>query len=339
MTAMILALWPNGAALVKRAGRVMDVILHLGAHRTGSTTFQSYMRRSHSELSSSKVGYWGPQRTRQGLFAGIVPSPSVTFPDKGQARAVGRVQMQMARTAQSGVWKLLVSDENMIGTVRHNLRKRVLYPGIGERMAHFAQAFDGRLKRVVLNIRSHDLFWASSIAYGVARGHRVLSPKGIENIANAKRTWRDVITDLACAVPDTEIRVLPFERYQGNPAQMLAKCLDEAAPINTGDEWLNRAPNLSALRTILAERGDIEGLCALGSQERAQRWIPFDQTQNAQLREAYADDMHWLISGADGLAILTEDTDHSRTGNIPQFGPFERGQRHDKQERHVAGHR
>ena len=63
----------------------------------------------------------------------------------------------MARTAQSGVRKLLVSDENMIGTVRHNLRKRALYPAIGERMAYFAQAFDGRLKRVVLNIRSHEI--------------------------------------------------------------------------------------------------------------------------------------------------------------------------------------
>ena len=89
MTAMILALWPNGAALVKRAGRVMDVILHLGAHRTGSTTFQSYMRRSHSELSSSKVGYWGPQRTRQGLFAGIVPSPSGRFPTRDRRGLLG----------------------------------------------------------------------------------------------------------------------------------------------------------------------------------------------------------------------------------------------------------
>ena len=69
------------------------------------------------------------------------------------------------------------------------------------------------------------------------------------------------------------------------------------------------------------------------------RWVPFAQTQNAQLREAYADDMHWLISGAEGLEILTKDTDHYGTGNIRQFGPFDGGQRHDKQKRHVAGHR
>jgi hypothetical protein len=339
MTDIILASWPNGKAFIKRAGRVMDVILHLGAHRTGSTPFQTYVRRSHSELSSSKLGYWGPQRTRQGPFVGIVPSPSVTFPEKGLARAVGRVRLQMARTAQSGVRKFLVSDESMTETVRHNLRKRALYSAIGERMAHFAQAFDGRLNRVIFNIRSHCLFWASSIVCGVVRGHRVLPPKSIENIANAKLTWRDVIADSPCAVPDTEIRVLHFERYQGTPDQMLAKCLDKVAPINTGDEWLNQAPNLFALRTIPAECGEIERLCAVKSQERAQCWVPFDQTQNAQLREAYADDMHRLISGADGLEILTKDTDHSGTGNIPQFGPFDGGQRHDKQKRHVAGHR
>ena len=67
--------------------------------------------------------------------------------------------------------------------------------------------------------------------------------------------------------------------------------------------------------------------------------MPFDQKQSAQLREAYADDMHWPYSGADELATLKKDTDQPRMGNIPEFGPFERGQRHDKQERHVAGHR
>jgi len=339
MTAVILASWPNGAAFWNRAGRFMDVILHLGSHRAGSTTFQSYMRRSHSELSNRQIGYWGPQRTRQGLFVGVVPSSSMRDVPKMQARAVGRVQMQMGSVAQSDVRKLLISYENMIGSVRHNLRKRALYPAIGQRMAQYAQAFEGHLKRVLLNVRAHDLYWASSIAYGIGRGHCVLPAKALDEVVHASRTWRDVITDLAFALPDTEIRVVPFERYQGRPDQMLKGCIDEVGPSNKGEEWLNRAPTLTALRAILSERGDIAGLCTLGSQKNTRRWIPFDQTQNAQLREACADEMHWLISGADGLAILTEDTDHSGTGNIPQLGPFERGQRHDKQERHVAGHR
>ena len=339
MTAVILASRSNGATFWNRAGRFMDVILHRGSNRTGSTTFQSYMRRSHSEFSNRQIGYWGPQRTRQGLFAGIVPSSSMQHVLNMQARAVGPVQMQMGSAAQSGVRKFLVSEENMIGSVRHNLRKRALYPAIGQQMTQYAQAFEGHLKRVVLNIRAHDLYWVSSITYGIWRGHCVLPAKALDEVACASHTWRDVITDLACALPDTEIRVVPFERYQGRPDQMLKGCIDEVGPSSTGEEWLNRAPTLTALQAILSERGDIADLCALGSQKSTQRWMPFDQKQSAQLREAYADDMHWPYSGADELATLKKDTDQPRMGNIPQFGPFERGQRHDKQERHVAGHR
>lgn len=330
----ILASWPNGAAPSQRAGRIMDVILHLGSHRTGSTTFQSYMRRSSLELAQNGVGYWGPLRTRQGLFSGIMPSPRLNTGRDAQRRAEGRVQIQLARTDHTGMRKLLVSDENMIGSVRENLRCRALYPAIGERMARYARAFEGHVSRIVLNIRAQDLYWASAVSYGVSRGHCMLPPEAIAKVAASRRTWRDVITDLSCAMPGIEIKVLPFERFQGRPDAMLAACSGEATPANTNSEWLNRAPDAQELRRILAQRGDIASLRVLG----AGRWLPFDETQRATLREAYADDMHWLISGADGLATLTEDTDHIGTGNIPHFGPLTRGRGHDTQERYVAQH-
>ena len=49
----------------------MDVILHLGAHRTGSTSFQEYMTR----VQSGDVAYWGPKITRGGLLDGVHGSP------------------------------------------------------------------------------------------------------------------------------------------------------------------------------------------------------------------------------------------------------------------------
>jgi hypothetical protein len=321
----------------------MDVILHLGAHRTGSTTFQSYMRRSSDELSQQGVGYWGPLRTRKGLFAGLIPTQGVGGSEQAQMRAEGRVKLHLGRSAQNGVRKLVVSDENMIGSVRQNLRSQTLYPAIGERMARFARAFEGRLSRVALSIRAQDLFWSSCLAYGVERGHPMMGPDSCASFAASKRSWRDVITDLACALPDTQIQVLPFERYQGQPDVLLEALTQEPAPTNKLQEWLNRAPRVKELREILDERGEIAGLQQLCGHADATRWLPFDAEQCAQMREAYADDLHWLISGADGLAKLTEQTKtdewtHTRTGNIPRFGSPNKGQGYDKQERHVAKH-
>lgn len=311
----------------------MDVTLHIGVHRTGSTTFQSYLRRNAAVLRQQRVGYWGPRRTRKGMFAGILPVPAVASGRDLQQRARGRIQMQLDRTAASGIQTLIISDENMIGSVRDNLRQRRLYPGIGERMARFDQAFAGRISEIVINIRSPDLYWASAGAYGVARGHALPGRPAIAAMANAPRSWRDVITDLACAVPGVPVWVLPFEEFAGRPDAMLRAGTGLDAPKDTVREWLNRAPDVPALRDVLLERGVVPHL----PQDAAARWQPFEPDQSAALRETYADDLHWLIAGADGLATLTEDPGRKRAGKTPPADPQTRGyDRYDKQERDLA---
>ena len=43
-----------------------------GAHRTGSTSFQQYLRAHRAGLEDLGIGFWGPWRTRTGLLDGIV---------------------------------------------------------------------------------------------------------------------------------------------------------------------------------------------------------------------------------------------------------------------------
>lgn len=332
MTGRIPGTWPNGAVVAQRAGRTMDVILHLGAHRTGSTTFQSYMTRNTTALRERGVVFWGPERTRAGLFAGIQPNGGVSIGRNTQTRAYGRIQMQLDKAAKSGVKTLIVSDENMIGSVRSNLRTRSLYPAIGERISRYAPAFGGRLNRVVLNTRAQDLYWASCAAYGVSRGHPMLRAIAFEAMTANGRSWRDVIADLSCAVSGADISVLPFERFSGRPDTLLRCMAGCYAPKDGANEWLNRAPDTTKLRQILKDRKvaapELEGASG--------RWQPFKPEQLATLREDFADDMFWLTAGADGLATLTEDTHQTRVGQIPPTGALHKGHGHDIQERHLA---
>ena len=308
----------------------MKVILHIGAHRTASTSLQSYMRRHGAELHSDGVGFWGPRRTRTGLFAGIQPTPGMA---PGAARrARGRIRLNVDKAARNGVQSLLISDENMIGSVRLNMRTGQLYPDIGERLARYAHAFDQRIDKVVLSVRGLDQYWASAIAYGVARGHAVPNGTQCDHIAMHPRTWRDVINDVACAVPSANIDVIPFEVSAGRPDLILGTATDQPAPRDAAPEWLNRAPTTSDLQAILADRGDDPAAVP----HTTGRWSPFDTAARAHLREAYADDMHWLVAGADGLATLTEKLDHTRAGTTLPYGLQTRGQGHDIQERRMA---
>lgn len=334
MTGVIPVPWPNGAALCTKLGhRLMDVILHLGAHRTATTTFQHYMRDQMEGLTDQGVAYWGPKHTRRSVFPGLF-RPVVGLKGRNVTRrAEGRIRMFCHQAQAHGVERLLVSDENLLGTCHQNLIAARLYPAAGERTARISAAFGGRLRRIVLCVRSLDLWWASAFALTVSRGHPVPTARRLSAIASSRRSWRDVITDLACAAPGAEIEVMPFEAYAGRPDAVLCHALDDDAPADAKHRWLNRSPDLRDLRAILAQEGADPDLLP----DDTGRWQPFDAGQAAALRENYADDLHWLTAGADGLATLTEDRHPTRADTSLPPGAMTKGQGHDKGQ--MAQHR
>jgi hypothetical protein len=309
----------------------MDIILHVGAHRTGSTSFQHYIRGNRARLMSEGTALWEPYMLRKGLFDGLFAAPRMLNGRNLQRRAMGRVRLHAAQAQRAGAERLLVSEENMIGAPRACLRAATLYPAIGERMARLDAAFEGGLNRVVMCIRAQDLWWSSIAAFGLGRGHALPDAILLAAIASSPRTWRDVITDLSCALPHAEIKVLPFEQFAGQADKVLAQATGRAAPVTHAESWLNRSPDLAMLRRKMAENGVATEDLPAHLAEGEGRWNPFTPAQSAALREAYADDMMWLTAGADGLATLTEDPSRTRAGHSLPSGALIKGQSHDQQ--------
>ena len=270
----------------------MDVILHIGAHRTATTTFQHYMRGQSSELARAGIGFWGPARTRGGLFHGLFAKDGVS--EQEHRRVAGRIALNLAKSRDKGRRALIISEENLSGSVRDNLRRNALYPGIGPRLARVHDAFGGQVTQVVLTIRSLDLYWASALGFGLTRGRSVPDVNTLDRLVTAPRSWRDVITDVACASGDIRIWVFPFEAFCGQPETQLAMMTGTRPPTGEARAWLNRTPDLTELRA------EVDNPSALPSGPG--RWRPFSTDQAAALREAYADDILWLASGAGGVA-------------------------------------
>ncbi len=308
----------------------MDVILHCGAHRCATTSFQTYLRDNLETLGTQGVGVWGPRRTRNGLLDGLARRPRTRALG---IRARGRVRLNLDMSARRGVDTLVVSDENMIGSMRAALQAEKLYPFIGERMARIYDAF-GPVTRVSLQIRSLDHWWASALSFLIARGVALPERAALTTIAAQDRSWRHVISDLACACPGAEICVTTFENFADLPDELFTALtgLRDAPPVENGAPWRNRSPDLDALRRILAERGEDPGRLPRGTQ----RWAPFTPPQAAALREAYADDLFWLRAGADGLAILKEVAEPTRPGIDLAPALLARGQHDDGFSRRLA---
>jgi hypothetical protein len=319
---------PYGAALWQKAKRCLDVILHIGAHRCATTGFQVYMRSHSGMLGEAGIGFWGPMRTRSGLFRGIQPGPPAWPGHDPKVRGRGRVQLRCADARGNGVQKLIVSDENMLGSMRANFRVGEFYSGAGERVARYADAFSGYLTDILLNIRSPEYYWSSVLGYRVASGHGVPRPGMIRRLADAPRSWRDVITDVACAAPHARIHVAPFERFAGRPHAQLAAVTGGTPPCGDG-AVVNPTPDLPSLRAGLA-RG--EGMLPEGTG----RWMPFTDAECARMRETYADDLMWLVAGADGLARLAEDRTQNKAEQHPLSQFKTRGRQHEQRHIEVA---
>jgi len=320
----------------------MDVILHLGLHRTATTTFQVFLSRNARALADAGVEVWTPDRTRAGLFAGLIQRPQ----DQPEAelrraqRSAGVIAVELERLERRGVRTLIVSEENMAGSLRGNLREAQPYPDIITRAARFRAAFGNRVTRVALALRGYDAWWASTLAYAVAQGLPMPPPGLLARLVASPRSWREVIADLGLAFPGVPLTVWPFERLGTRPEAQLAALTQLYLPHATGQrDWLNPSPRRDKLRVILRLRG--EAAIAATLPEGEGRWMPFTPEQQAVLRARYHADMAWLGTDTADIATIAPQG-HKAVGQGVDLGEGwphailpDQGQPHDRERQMV----
>lgn len=317
---------------------LVDVILHLGAHRTGTTTLQVYLENNRDNLNQIGTEFWGGNRTRSGLFSGLVKRPCEITHDavlRGE-RSSGLIRMELDRLTHCLVDTLIVSEENMIGVMGNNLEQAQLYPDAKARLQRFAPAFEHRCKRIALSVRSYDKYWASVMAFLVERGHEMPCDDLLDRLVTQPRRWRDVIGEIASVFPRAQLMVWPFEGLIGQVDAQLATLNGGRVPatMRGRDDWHNASAGLGKLRQVLKDRGQHRRASQIPAGDS--RWQPFADNHIAAFRDQYADDINWLRSGADGIATYVENADSGAADIDLRPHNQERGHFHDQEERSVG---
>ncbi|MGR3571699.1 hypothetical protein [Brevirhabdus sp.] len=314
----------------------MQVILHLGAHRTGTTSFQGYLRDNRAALAAAGVAHWGPDRTRSGLFQGLIRRRDRVTPDIAAlgARSCGLIRMELDRLAQSGVRQLIVSEENMIGALRHTLTAQRLYPDAGARLHRFAAAFADHPTRVVMAIRGYAAWWGSALAYAIPVGHPAPGLSQLDRLVDQPRRWRDVLSEVAQVFAQSPLDVWAFEALIAQPARQLGIALGRhsSLPGATAGAWHHRSPCADDLRRVLRDRGEEVARIPPGTD----RWQPFAPPHLEALDAAYRQDLDWLRQGAEGI-VRYHDM-HVRPQAQDAFAPptapvYRKGQTRDTSQR------
>ncbi|MEM7723058.1 MAG: hypothetical protein AAF376_11845 [Pseudomonadota bacterium] len=303
----------------------MNVFLHVGAHRTATTTLQRMMGQSNATLAQAGIGYWGPKRTRGGLFQGLIGQSDAVMPWHVN-RAAKRVRLNLRKSVDEGRICQVISEENALGSMRESLDGAYLYPDAGARVARVAAGMRDHPLTIGLAIRSYDAWWASVLAFRLTRGGPLPRRGFCERLITQTRRWRHVIADLAQAMPDVRLAVWTHEDYGARPDALITRLTGYDLALDGASEHLNSSATLTEMRCYLDECGADPGLI----RHRAGRFMPFDEHQRAVLRAQYAEDLDWLAAGAGGLADYLDEPGqktHGQTGlgrGYPDDGEYRR---------------
>lgn len=306
----------------------VEICLHLGAHRTGSTSLQVFMNTNRVALARARTAIWGPGRTRTGLFEGLIRDPNGLNDAhlKLAERSVGRIRLQINRAVENGMRRVVVSEENMIGTMVHNLRQDALYGQVQPRLKRFVPAFAGHDLRIGIAIRTYEDYWASALAFRIKGGEAFPTAKRLNALAQQPRRWRHVIADISGAFPRAPITVWSFDALKSHPHLQLDAVTGGKVPAGLSDDGRTNNASLTAneIALVAQERGQTDLAQELMTQPG--RYQPFDGAQIQKFRQDYATDLDWLRHGSDGLATYIDPAEGTFGG--PQHA---RGSDHDQE--------
>ncbi|MEX3014394.1 hypothetical protein [Gymnodinialimonas hymeniacidonis] len=274
----------------------MDVILHVGAHRTATTTFQHHLAANRGALRAARATYWGPKVVRGGLFRTMSGGTDPILPWQAK-RAAKRAALRSEALRQDGIKRLIISDENMLGSLRNVLEDTLLYPGAGRRIAEFAQGFQKHNLTIGLGVRCYSHWWTSALAFRLMRGGPLPRADLRERMVTQPRRWRHIVEEIARAVPDARLVVWTHEALSSAPHLQL-HALADIATIPASLPILNAAPRGTEVRRFMTD-------CGLNAEEFTwpdNRFMPFEMHEADALRAQYQDDLTWLAEGAGGSA-------------------------------------
>ena len=173
--------------------KASEIVVHLGAHRTGTTSFQHFLRQNREYLQGLGISILVPDATRSSeMVDWSIPAG-----------------------------KVIVSEENILGTMEENIVKATLYPSIAKNLAELKQVV-ARPQKIFLSIRNIADWWTSAIAHCAARGglDGKILPTSRRLVAD-QRSWKDVVGDIKTAFPEAELIVREFSCNLENPRWQL----------------------------------------------------------------------------------------------------------------------
>lgn len=182
---------------MKAHSRIMQVIIHTGAHCTDGDRFLKCLLRNKQSFSARGVAVPGPGKYRE-LLAQSFRALS-TLPPAHDAREVLMDAILDEETAE----RMILSNAYFFGSRRFSVQEGQIYPAAAERVAHLHKLFAGDRLTLFMGIRNPATFLPAVLG-NVPPDH--LSDALGDSGSRAVR-WSDCLQRIRAAAPDMPMTI------------------------------------------------------------------------------------------------------------------------------------
>jgi len=270
-----------------------SIDLHLGVHKTATTHLQKYW------LACNALADGVHCPPLEAVRAHLTPAAAHAEP------SVLRGARQWLDSVCEGRRRVVLSDENMLGSCEANFARQSLYADARARLERIGQLAGGRPLRVFISVRGYAGYlrsaWCEVIRHTPYRPFRE-AYKGMHGLA---RGWEHVLRDIADALPDATIECWRYEDLEAAEPLVTASLFDiEPARLPPHDDRRERRsfPRLAVrlLDDIHARHGpgtatlvrpSVEKIVSKPDMARFDPWTP---EESAAFRQADASSLEAL---------------------------------------------
>ncbi|MCF2905469.1 hypothetical protein L0666_10750 [Octadecabacter sp. CECT 8868] len=176
------------------------------------------------------VAIWGPRRLRDtdGFQATIRRLDEDAEPvDKAAAVALDALASQFAEDVSAerdrGVKTLILSEENLMGSMGNNFRSGSFYGDVAQRLAAYDSLLPQSPNRVAMGVRDYGAVWTSAFHYLPQVGKNAPPLESArEALLDNRRGWPEVVRDVATVWPDSPMLLWQQEDLEAETVQICA---------------------------------------------------------------------------------------------------------------------
>jgi len=242
----------------------MTIALHLGVHKTGSTYLQAALQSCAPALAGQGVRVVPFEDLRRAYTMRAWARPDRDPDANAESRRAADAWLRDVLADRPA--RLVLSDENLLGTPDEIVSTGRLYPRLEVRLGPLAEMLRGERVELYLGLRHQAEFSRSIFCENLRAPRREVTPAETFRARwqAADNSWQPVVARIRALFPDAPVTFWNFRTFREDPPRVIAAIAGvERLPDYEVKVW-DRRQGLSQKATeALLEIGAREGVRAM----------------------------------------------------------------------------